>query len=180
MAPLTTLLCTHCEGAGLELQPGGQVTCRYCGTVNLLDGAVCAHCEQVNPPGAEVCTNCRQTLERPCPQCGTRNWAGAQMCQACGTSLDAISQLSGRSWTDPAQRFNEQQRNAGRLKAQAAQAGDQRLAELNAMEARRLANLAAARQKQAAEQRVLMLGTAAVVLIIVLVVLLSVIFAGLR
>jgi heme/copper-type cytochrome/quinol oxidase subunit 2 len=43
-----------------------------------------------------------------------------------------------------------------------------------AMEARRQANLRASQQKQAAEQRVLLIGTAAVVGVIVLVVAVSV------
>jgi hypothetical protein len=174
MPALASLLCAHCEGAGLELHPGGQVLCRYCGTVNVLDGVVCARCEHTNPAGAQHCGNCRQSLEQPCPTCGTRNWAGAETCRACAASLDPVTLLSNRLGVDPAHRFNEQQRRSRGLKEQEAEAGDRRLAELNALEARRQVSLRASQQKQAAEQRVLLLGTGAIVGVIVLIVAVSV------
>lgn len=180
MPLLVSLLCTHCEGAGLELHAGGQVVCRYCGTANILAGVVCAHCEHVNLAGAEVCANCRQLLERPCPRCGMRNWAGAETCQVCAASLDVVASLSSRLGVDPAARFNEQQSSSRGLKQQEAQAGDRRLAEFNAVEARRQANIQAARQKQAAEQRLLLIGTAAIVLVIIAATIVSVLLVNLR
>lgn len=180
MPALASLLCTHCEAAGLELHPDGQVLCRYCGTANVLEGVVCAHCEHTNPADAEICTYCRQSLTRACPTCGTPNWAGAATCTACGAGLDRVSLMSSRLGVDPADRFNEQQRNARNLKEQEALAADRRLAEFNAMEGRRQANIASARQKQAAEQRVLLIGTGVVVAIIVVGVIVSVLLTSLR
>jgi hypothetical protein len=180
MALLSTVLCHHCEGAGLDLQPGGHVVCRYCGTTNVLDGVVCPHCEYVNLPGAQTCVNCRQALVRACPQCRTANWAGAETCQACGASLDAVATLSNRLGLDPAERLNAQQRSARSLKEQEALDAERRLAGLNAMEARRQANLRAAQQKKAEEQRVLYIGTAVVVLVIVAAVAVSLLLSALR
>ncbi len=180
MSLLASRLCQQCEGAGLELHAGGQVICRYCGTVNALDGVVCPHCEHLSPAGAQFCGNCRQTLERPCPACGTRNWAGAETCRQCAQSLDAVALLSNRFGVDPAERFNEQQRSARGVKAEAALGSERRLAGFEAMEQRRQAGIAGAREKKAAEQRVLLAGTAAVVFVIIALVVVSLILTSLR
>jgi hypothetical protein len=180
MPSLATLLCTHCEAAGLELQAGGQVLCRYCGTANVLDGVVCAHCEHTNLPGAETCGNCRQSLERACPNCGARNWAGAETCGNCAASLDTVSLMKPRLGVNPADRFNEQQRSSRSLKEQEAQSADRRTAEFRAMEARRQANIAAAQQKKSAEQRMMLIGVAAVAIVIVVILIVSVLLTSLR
>jgi hypothetical protein len=91
-----------------------------------------------------------------------------------------VSHLSSRLWGDPTRRFHEQQAESRAIKAEEALAGNRRLAELNAMEARRMANLAAARQKQAAQQRVLLTATAAIVLIIVVAFVISLVVTGSR
>ncbi len=180
MTSLASLLCSHCEGAGLELQSGGRVICRYCGIANVLDGVVCPHCEHVSAPGAGVCGNCRQSLQRPCPQCGTRNWAGAETCSRCAASLDSVARLSGRYAVDPAARFNAQQHGSRGIKLEEEQGSQRRLAEMHAIEARRQANLREMQTKKAAEQRGLMIGTAAVVFVIVAAVVVSLILSGLR
>ena len=180
MSALSSHLCSHCEGAGLELHPGGQVFCRYCGTANVLDGGVCPHCEYVSLAGAEACGNCRQALARACPKCGTRNWSGAETCRHCAASLDPVARLSNRYGVDPAARFNEQQHSSRAIKLEEEQASQHRLAELNAIEARRQANLRASQQKKAAEQRVTLIGTAAIVFVIVAAVAVSAILTGLR
>ncbi len=180
MSALSSHLCLHCEGAGLELHSGGQVICRYCGTANMLDGVVCPQCEHISAAGAEVCGNCRQTLQRPCPKCGTRNWSGAETCRHCAASLDPVARLSNRYGVDPAARFNEQQHSSRGIKLEEEQASRRRLAELTAIEARRQANLRAAQEKKAAEQRVMLIGTAAIVFVIVAAVAVSAILTGLR
>jgi hypothetical protein len=180
MPSLNTRLCSNCEGAGLELYAGGQVICRYCGTVNALDGVVCPHCEHLNAAGAEVCGHCRQSLVRACPACGARNWAGAETCRHCAASLDTVALMSSRLRTDPAERFNEQQRSSRTIKEQEAFGAERRMAEFNAMEARRQAGLREAQARKAAEQRLLLIGTVAVVFVILAAVAVSVILTNLR
>lgn len=180
MHALSSRLCSNCEGAGLELQPSGQVVCRYCGTVYALDGVICPHCEHLNPAGAEVCGHCRQMLVRPCPACGADNWSGAETCRQCGASLDRVSMMSNRLGVDLAERFNEQQRSARSLKEDAALGSERRLAEFNAMEERRQAGLRAAQARKAAEQRLLLMGTAAFALVVIAAVLISLFLTGLR
>jgi hypothetical protein len=157
---MLSLPCTHCESAGLELQPDGRVVCRYCGTPNLLDAVICPQCEHINSAQDDTCANCRGALRRACPDCGHSNWSGLEQCQKCGRPLDAVAPLSTRWGTDPANRLNELRGGMAQVKQQQALGSQQRLAELNAIEARRLAALEAARTKQAASQRRLMLWVA--------------------
>ena len=154
---LSEVACQHCEAAGLEVQADGAVKCRYCGTVNHLEGVVCPACEHVNAPGADVCANCRRTLVVTCPACGVRNWSGAEACADCGRTLDSISRLSTRYGSDPANFYRELQQSAAPIKARETAASGRRMAEMEAMEQRRLAALAEARRRQQKQQRALTL-----------------------
>ena len=152
---LAEVTCTHCEAAGLELHPDGGVVCRYCGTANPVNGVLCPRCAEVNALGSDVCADCRQGLVRTCPDCGLRQWVGVERCGQCGRALDAVSLSSGRWGRDPANRLNDQSRAAVALKAQELAGGERRAAEFAAIEARRQALLAEARQRRDAQQRVI-------------------------
>lgn len=177
---LSERICTHCEGAGLELHAEGAVVCRYCGTPNTLEGVVCPRCEEVNAPQAEVCTACRASLRRACPDCGTRQWSGAERCGHCGRALDAVALASGRWGVDPSNRLNEQTQAAVALKASELADGERRTAEFEAIEARRQALLAEARRRRDAQQRAMftVLGVLVLGFIVFVVVILIAAYQG--
>ncbi len=172
---LAELTCTHCDGAGLELQAEGAVVCRYCGTPNALEGTLCPRCDEVNGPGIDICTDCRQSLTRTCPDCGTKLWSGTERCGHCGRALDAVALASGRWGVDPANRLNEQTRAAAALKASELADGARRNAEFEAIEGRRQAFLAEARRRRDAQQRVMftVLGIGVIGFIVFVVVILT-------
>jgi hypothetical protein len=172
---LNDILCTHCQGAGLELENESQAVCRYCGTANAVAGVVCPRCEFVNPIGEETCGACRQALSRKCPKCGVQNWIGLEACGACGQRLDVVAVAAARWGTDTAGRLNAQQHDAAGLKAQEAADSQRRMAELEAIEERRQALLFETRQRRDAQQRVLLVVVALSVLgfIVVVVVILA-------
>jgi hypothetical protein len=153
---LNELTCTHCNGAGLEVEAAGEALCRYCGTRNTVAGVICPRCEQVNPPDAEACAACFQGLAARCPDCSALNWTGAERCAQCGRTLDAVARLTTRWGTDPASRLNAQARDAAAIKAQEAADARRRLDALNAIEARRLQLVAEARARRDAQQRTLL------------------------
>ncbi len=157
---LADMTCTHCEGAGLELQAEGAVVCRYCGTPNQVEGVVCPRCEAVNAPGAAVCADCRQSLVKSCPACSTQNWAGAERCRHCGRGLDAVAHVINHWDTNPANRLNEQMRANAELKKQQLADGERRTADFAAIEQRRLAQVAEARKRRDAQQRMWSIGLA--------------------
>jgi hypothetical protein len=161
---LNELPCTHCQGAGLELHAAGEAQCRYCGTLNALAGVICPRCETVNEPEADVCAGCRQGLVRRCPVCDLANWSGAEHCANCGRALDTVSVLGNRLASTHADRLNALARDATALKAREAEDSQRRLAELNAIEARRQAHLAEARRRRDQQQRALLVTLAFAVL----------------
>jgi hypothetical protein len=153
---LSELPCNHCQGAGLEAQSAGAAQCRYCGTLNTIDGILCPHCDTINADQAAVCAACRQGLVRRCPACAAANWSGAESCANCGRGLDTLAVLGARLATSHADRLNALAGEAAALKAREAEDSQRRLAELHAVEARRQALLGDARQRRDQQQRVLL------------------------
>jgi hypothetical protein len=170
---LGEVLCRECQGAGLELEPGGRIVCRFCGAENTLEGVVCPHCEAINPPGAETCAACRRALTHRCPHCGAGNWSGAERCAQCGGALDPLERLSTRWTANPAGHFDALQRSAAALKAEEEAASQRRLAEMHGLETRRQADLAEARRRQAGQQRVILLAAGLAALAVAAMVVLS-------
>jgi hypothetical protein len=152
-AYLSDTLCSNCQSAGLEVQTESTAVCRYCGTVNTLNGVICPHCEFVNAEGVQACDACHQTLVRRCPNCDTPNWAGAERCLRCQKPLDAMASLSARYRTDTAGRLRAQQHDAAGIKAKEAVDSQRRMAGLNAIEERRQQYLNQAIQARDSQQR---------------------------
>ena len=174
---LTEVLCTHCQGAGLELESESRAVCRFCGTANAVAGVVCAHCDFVNAAAAETCEGCRQALWRTCPSCGARNWAGADACRACQQPLDVTTRTGTRAGATTASRLAAQARDARALKAVESAGSQRRMADLEAIEARRQANLREAQVRRDAQQRVMWISLSLLVATFVLVVVLALAWA---
>ena len=145
--------CLHCGGAGLELTVEGQITCKYCGTVNNLPGIVCPKCECVSAADAEFCENCHAPLSRTCPACHSKNWSGAAQCANCGRPLDTLHGLIGRLQEDTDDRLNRQQRESAELKALEEQAAERRLDQLRGIDQRREQAQAEAMARRATRER---------------------------
>lgn len=153
---LADTLCTNCQSAGLDLQAESTAVCRYCGTVNTVDGLICPYCELINAAGAQTCDDCHQSLYRKCPNCGKPNWAGAEKCVRCQSSLDAVATLGARYRTDTAGRLRAQQHDAPSIKAKEAVDSERRMAEMNAIEQRRQQFLNSAVRVRDSQQRLWM------------------------
>ncbi len=81
----------HLEGAGKKR----QITCPYCGIVNVFEKQTvleteitCPACGTTNKREFEHCVECGQNLYQNCPKCGTRNEADASFCAKCGLDLE--------------------------------------------------------------------------------------------
>ena len=87
----------RCQGCGAQLSGGirkREVTCPYCGTVNVFEkqvdaagGFICPNCGAINHDEAEYCADCGQGLYLTCPQCGARNKSDVSHCTKCGLRL---------------------------------------------------------------------------------------------
>ena len=172
--PLSHIPCTFCQGAGLEVQTATRAVCKFCGTVNSLEGVLCAECASLNPAKADVCGECGRGLYRACVNCGTRNWNGHDHCEKCGQPLDTLSFMAPRSGQNTASRLDEQQRGSRSLKAQEASAADRRMAGMMEIEERRQQTLRAAGERSAANERLIM--TVTIVAVVAFLVLVAVVF----
>ena len=170
---LRTLLCSNCNGAGLELHPDGQAVCKFCGTVNAMTGPICPFCETVNEAGAEVCANCGRGLVRTCPACEAANWSGAEQCVNCGRALDTLDHLLGRLQEGTEGRLHRQQAESRYLKEQEEAASQRRSAYFQELEQRRQQELAGARRKADRERQTMQaiaIGAVVVALIVIAVI----------
>ncbi len=162
---LSEIPCSNCQGHGLEVHALSEAACRFCGTVNTVDGVICPRCDFVSPAGSGACTNCRQALYRRCANCAALNWVGGEQCGNCGHALDAFTHISSRHGVDPANLRNELARDSHGLKAREAADSDVRMGQLEAVEQRRQAFLAEARRRRDAQQRLMGMGLAVLVLL---------------
>ena len=170
---LHTLLCSNCNGAGLELHPDGQAVCKFCGTVNEMAGPICPYCELVNEAGAEVCANCSRGLVRTCPDCEAANWSGAEQCVNCGRALDTLDHLMGRLQEGTEGRLHRQQAESRTIKEEEGAAAQRRSAYFQELEQRRQQGLAETRRKADRERQTMQavaIGAVVVVLIVIAVI----------
>ncbi len=167
---LRLVLCSNCNGAGLELQPDGQTLCKFCGTPNAMAGPICPRCEVVNAAGAETCANCGLALIRTCPDCQTLNWSGAEACVNCGRALDTLDHLMDRLQLGTEGRLNRQQAESRSIKEEEAASAQRRSAYFVEIEERRQQGLAEAKRRADRERQLMQwfaIGAVVVVLIVI-------------
>jgi serine/threonine-protein kinase len=174
---LKAIACYHCGGAGLDLEPDGQVLCQFCGAHNRMAGPVCPHCEFVNAPGADICLDCGRALFRSCPNCDTQNWSGAEKCVRCGQSLDALSAVIDRH-QDAGERFHRQQQELAKSKEQEFRAAEQRQAYFEQIEQRRQQSIREAQARKAREQQLFLIGVAVIAVLALAAVIVFVVMSG--
>ena len=174
---LSAMSCTHCGGAGLELEPNGVAVCKFCGTANKVNGIICPRCEWVSPASRESCPECGTGLFRTCAECQTKNWSGSEQCVKCGAALDLLAYTASRlQQADTTNRLSSQQRFAKEIKAEEERAAQKRTAQFAEMEARRQQGLAESQARQRAQERQLMLGLLVSILLIAAVVAVAVVY----
>lgn len=88
----------QCKSCGAHLEGAGkkrQITCPYCGIVNVFEKQtvseheiICPACGTANKREFEHCVECGQSLYQNCPKCGMRNEADAVYCAKCGLNLE--------------------------------------------------------------------------------------------
>lgn len=151
--PLNEIACHQCLGMGLELEPIGDVRCKFCGAINAMAGPVCPRCERVNAAGAPICEACNVALVRTCPKCNTPNWSGNDQCTQCGQSLDTFTAVMARKG-DAGEKFHEQRRELAAVSAQEVEGSRQRMEYFEGIERRRQQALRDAKARKEREQRV--------------------------
>ncbi len=173
---LNAIPCWECQGAGLELEPGGRARCKFCGAVNDLAGPVCPNCEHVSSAGVHQCEACSASLIFTCSNCQASNWSGAERCANCGQHLDTLGALIARSG-DTGLRFQARQRDLASLARQEEESARRRRAHLEDIDRRRQQAIAEAAARKAREQRIFVMATLVVAALALLAILGITIFA---
>jgi hypothetical protein len=79
-------------------------------------GHVCPYCETQNDQDAGFCRKCGVALTRRCSHCNTVNWIDDEHCVQCGAALDILEWIVRRDNLGVAGRLNQQMDEAGQLK----------------------------------------------------------------
>jgi len=173
---LVEIACPNCRHPIDVREHGRHVTCEACRSQFILQAHLCPQCNSYHQPDEAICGQCGAALSRICRKCQTSNWAGDEYCQNCGGAMDIFDILVHSQAGYTAERLSQQMRSARALKAQDEAASARRMAELQAVEAERVAALRRRQQERRAEERRLlwlMGGAGALVLLFLLLYLLS-------
>jgi hypothetical protein len=144
--------CPACAAPGLKVTPEGNLTCTYCGITILSDANVC-------------------------PACGHVNAYDVETCSVCGEPLSLLAQIMTRhDGSDQPYKLQQVRRQAPQLKESEARESDKRMEVFQAIDQRREAAEAEAKQAQEEYQRkvstiVLLVIPVFIVFLILLVVL---------
>jgi len=174
MAQLKPITCSECGGSNFEHDAEGNLVCAFCGTkfASPREKVLCPACGAENPAEALKCMKCGLNLGRICPACNHVNPPGTEVCMNCATPLDALAAVQMRR--------GEGKRISDSLREQAlvAQKGadmaymDEQRRQIDAEETARQQQLARQAARSTREQRLIMLGLAAVILCLVAAVVL--------
>ena len=113
-----------------------------------------------------------------CPDCSTANAPDAKNCVSCGHPFDALGHIMAREQLRFADRFSQRAQNVPEMKTQAADASQQRLAQLWEVDRQRRDALHLQKKRQQQQERRLLIGAATAVIVVLIVVLIVLIAKG--
>ncbi len=137
------------------------------------DMLVCPICETENDARRRTCAQCGQPLMAVCPRCNAVNAITAEQCATCGQRLDTLGQIIARHEVGFEDRFTRQAAIAIETRSEQKENDQARSQQLWEQERQRQNWLADQLQRRKAQERNLMLITAAVAIIVFAIILLS-------
>ena len=172
---LQSLMCSQCGGSPLKDNGDGTISCPFCGSTFAHPERVCPRCETVNELDARLCVSCGEKLREPCVRCGALNPVNATYCHECGAGLDLLEHIAARRAVSDADRLQQLQSEATRIKEDAERASQERMSKFWAQEQTRLQSLATAKAEQQRQERLMwILATAAVIVLVIVLAALGV------
>jgi ribosomal protein L40E len=168
---LQSLTCSQCGGSPLKDNGDGTISCPFCGSTFAHPERVCPRCETVNELDARLCVSCGEKLREPCVRCGALNAVNASYCHECGAGLDLLEHLAARRAVSDADRLQQLQSEATRIKEDTERASQERMSKFWAQEQTRLQSLAKAKAEQQRQERLIwILATCAVIILVIVLV----------
>lgn len=170
---LQEVACPNCQYPIDIREHGRHVTCEACNSHFVLQGHLCPYCSSYHKEEALFCRECGAALVRSCGRCATANWAGDEYCAKCGEALDIMDLLTRFQHNSRMELLEKRQEEIRRIRQIEDEATRRRVEELNAIEEARLAELQLHAEQKRAQERKLMLFTAAIIITFVVLVLLT-------
>jgi ribosomal protein L40E len=168
---LQSLTCSQCGGSPLKDNGDGTISCPFCGSTFAHPERVCPRCETVNELDARLCVSCGEKLREPCVRCGALNAVNASYCHECGAGLDLLEHIAARRAVSDADRLQQLQSEATRIKEDTERASQERMSKFWAQEQTRLQSLAKAKAEQQRQERLIwILATCAVIILVIVLV----------
>jgi ribosomal protein L40E len=165
---LQSLTCSQCGGSPLKDNGDGTISCPFCGSTFAHPERVCPRCETVNELDARLCVSCGEKLREPCVRCGALNAVNASYCHECGAGLDLLEHIAARRAVSDADRLQQLQSEATRIKEDTERASQERMSKFWAQEQTRLQSLAKAKAEQQRQERLIwILATCAVIILVI-------------
>jgi uncharacterized protein YbaR (Trm112 family) len=167
---LLEVACPNCRHPIDVREHGRHVICDACRSQFILQAHLCPQCNSYHQEDEAICGQCGASLSRICRKCQASNWAGDEYCHNCGGAMDIFDILVHSQAGYTAERLSQQMRQSRDLKRQEEAASARRMAELEAIEAERVAALRRRQQERRAEERrlLLLMGTAGALLLLLL------------
>ncbi len=167
--------CPHCDQPVNISGHGESIHCEACGQDSILAGHTCPNCYHYHEAQTAVCLQCGEGINRACGHCYTPNWGGDEQCRECGRSLDIFELMSSYSSSATAKRLQRQMSDAQTFKKAEKEASKKRMAELEAIEAKRQAILRQRLQKKQKQEQAMLFVALAVIAVFLIVILVMVI-----
>lgn len=160
LTALETVPCPNCRQP-LDVHDYRQlIACPLCDYEFMLYGRICPACYHYHEKETAVCRQCGESINRVCRQCHTANWGGADYCDKCGVSLDIFERIAVTTTDRLAQQMNA----AAAFKKTEEDASRQRMAEMQANERERQAEIYQRMQKRKKEEQTMLFLTVSILL----------------
>ena len=155
-----------------------HIQCDACGSQFILNGHICAQCHTFHQQTQRFCRQCGASMSRTCRKCNHSNWLGDEYCQECGTALDILELLVQQHQSKTLDVQRERSEQIKQIKQQEEISAKKRMAEFEAIEAERQAQLKANREQRGKQDR-LLFGVVGIALVsFILLLLVWALFAG--
>lgn len=145
---LHEVVCPNCRHPIDLRTQSSHVTCEACGSQFLREGHFCPHCHAYHEAEQSFCPQCGMPMVRICYRCHSRNGVENEYCQQCGAAMDVLDLLALQQKEARHKAETLRQEQVKQLREQEEAASAKRMAELQAVEAERIALLRQRQQQQ--------------------------------
>jgi uncharacterized protein YbaR (Trm112 family) len=168
---LVEVACPNCQNPIDVREHGRHIRCDACSSQFLLSGHLCPQCNSYHHAEELFCAECGTPLTRTCRRCKHSNWTGDEFCKQCGEALDIFDLLALQHKNARSLLLAQREEEVRALRAHEAVAAEERLAQLQAIEEARQAELVRRlAEQQQQDKRLIFIAAGAIVFFLLVVI----------